>query len=150
MLEKLRLPSKVFTFSATITEDGAVTLNGSGGESDTWVDLANIDWERVIVDLDVTAVSGTSPTLDLKLKTANSKEGTAVATGTLNAVDGNAAAMAMTQATAATREIKGFGRRNSDADAAGVSNIGKFFGLYADVSGTSPSFTVNGTVYFGK
>lgn len=151
-LERLLEPSKVFKGTATVTADGLLNFHNitPEGGSSPYLDLSDVDWERIVVDLDVSAASGTSPTLDVKGKTLNVSSGTAIATGTCNAIDGGGTAFAMTQATAATREIKALGRRNADADAAGVSNVGKYFALYGDVGGTSPSFTITYTVYVGK
>lgn len=147
-LQTLRLPFKTWTTTFSVSADGLISFTDKGVTT-TLLDLGDIDWERIVVDLDVTSATGTTPTLDLKLKTVNTGLGTAIAAGTLNLTDGGGTACAMTQATAATREIKAFGRRNADADGAGVSNAGRFLSAYADLGGTTPVFGGRLTIYAG-
>jgi len=151
-LETLLQPSKVFVFSGTLTADGLLSFSNPNGDGvDTpYLDLSGIDWERIVVDMDVSAASGTSPTLDLEAKTVNIASGTTPTTSLCDVKDGSGTAFAMTQATAATREIKALGRKNSDADGAGVANVGKYIAFFAETGGTSPSFTTKVVVYVGK
>jgi hypothetical protein len=144
----LRKPYKQWTGTFTVTADGMLTFTNPDGTTASWLYVGDVDWERCTIGLDVTAApTGTSPTLDLKLKTKAAKGGTAAGASTMDAKDTAGAAVAMTQATAAGRESKTFARLGNTASSA---NIGPYVGLYADVGGTTPSFTFNATLYFGK
>lgn len=144
-LHTLRHSHKVFTgpFS-NIAADGFVTLSGSGQDSGTLMDIGDIDWERIVVDLDITALTGTN--VIGKLKTCNVKSGTAIAATTMDAKNGAGTANVSSTATAAGRELHALARMDTDS---GPSNVGRFIGYYLDTSSiTDLDGTV--TIYVGK
>lgn len=145
--ERLLKPNAVFTGTFTnVSADGFVTLSGPG-QSGELVDIGDVDWERIVIDWDVTALSGTN-TIG-KLKTANVKTGTAVAAATMDAKDGGGTAIVTTTRTGAGRELVVIGRKNADADGPGVSNVGRFIGFYLDTTSiTDLDGTV--TIYVGQ
>lgn len=135
--------ASALVYKATLSSfaaDGLMSFTDLYGETSQYLPVP-ANYDEIIIDQDITAVTGTSPTLDTKLKTVINKAGTAPAAGTMDATDGGGTAIAMTQVTAVAREIKSVARKNADADAAGVANIGSHIALYGDVGGTSPTFT---------
>ncbi len=95
-----------------ITIQSSATKTVSGQSSA--IDVSSID--EMVVFLNVSAVSGTSPTLDVTIE--DSPDGTNWYTHT-----------SFTQATATTKEAKR------------ISNFGKFVRINYTIGGTSPSFT---------
>lgn len=129
------MSKKYQVYQATMTAagtDGLLSFKDGYGKNVTQIPLP-AGWHRIISHQDITAVSGTSPTLDTKFKTQVNQASTAPTTSLLNLTDSNGTAVAHTQATAATSEVKAVARVGSDADGPGVSNAGTTLSVFADL-----------------
>lgn len=102
----------VDTKSATLLASAARTASANG----EWIDVGNAHTLRL--DLDITAASGTTPTLDVTIQTRRDANDTARTLGT-----------AFTQATDATDQRKVFSGLDRQVRASTV------------IAGTTPSFT---------
>lgn len=145
-LDTLRLGKKIWTGSFTgITSDQLLAIFTDKGQANSGlVDISDVDWERIVIDLDVTTLTGTSVTF--KLKTANTRGGTAIAATTQDAKNGAGTAIDSGSLTAAGRVM--FAVARYDADNA-ASNIGALIGLYADVTSIT-ALVGNVSIYVGK
>lgn len=136
------------------TETNVVLFSGtltSGTTAGTQLPMPNINFTSVVIRLKVTAASGTSPTLDVKIQDSMRLSGAAtVGTQPLGAYEFDDYA-AFTQATAAgnwkVRAVGGGTAAHVEADgalAAGTVKNGPIHGpwrIKAVVAGTNPSFT---------
>lgn len=130
-LARLREPSKRWTYSGIISADGMLTFTDGSSNSSTWMDLGDVDWERIVIDADITTVTGTTTTLSLKLKTANSKTGTQPDATIMAAKDTGGTAITVAAATtAATRTVQALLRYNGT----GPATVGRYLGIFADVT----------------
>lgn len=132
-LATLRKPGRVFTGTFTgITSDQALAIfPDSTGAAVAFMDIDDLDWDRIVVDLDITSYSGTSVTF--KLKTCNNKSGTAIAATTMDLVDGAGSNVTSGSKTAVGRSLFKASRLHPGTTH-GMSNAGKFLVLYADVT----------------
>lgn len=150
-LDTLKLGKKVFTGTfSNITSDQLLAIFNDGESSTaSWLPIGDIDWERIVIDLDVTTLTGTNAIF--KLKTCNNKNGTAVTATTLDAKDGTGTAVASATLTGAGRSLIAVSRTGAgDFDTNAVTpNIGQFIGLYADVT-TLSDLDGTVTIYVGK
>ncbi len=146
--ETLRKASRVFTGTFTgITSDQALAIfPDSSGASVAFMDISDIDWDRAVVDLDITSYSGTSVTF--KLKTCNTKSGTAIAATTMDLVDGAGSNVTSGSKTATGRSLFKCSRLHPGTTH-GMSNAGKYLVLYADVTSIA-KLAGSVTIYIGK
>lgn len=134
-LSLLRKPSTALTFNFTgITSDQILTWTNpdTGMVGDSLLYIGDVDWERIVLDIDVTSFTGTN--VIFKLKTCNKRGGTAIAATTMDAKNGAGANVASSTITAVGRELVTVARFDTDN---GASNIGGFIGIYADVNSVS-------------
>lgn len=148
-LQTLRYCQKVFQASfSSITSDQLLSIFRSEGLANQgWLNIGDVDWERIVIDIDVTGFSGTSVTF--KLKTLNNPQSsTAVTATTLDAKDPAGTNVTKSGVAAVGRSITVVGRTNANTTT-GYANIGKYIGLYADVTSLTK---LNGSVaiYVGK
>ena len=126
----LRRIYRARTYSFTgITSDQILTFLGEDGITYSLLDISDVDWNRIILDIDVTTLTGTN--VIFKLKTSNSRAGTAITATTMDAKNGAGTAIVSSTMTAAGRELVTVARMDADS---GASNIGRLIGVYADVS----------------
>jgi hypothetical protein len=135
--------SVAYSFTG-ITTDQILTFTAEGGQLASLFDIADVDWDRIVIDVDVTTITGTN--VIFKLKTANARSGTAIAATTMDAKNGAGTAIVSSTITAAGREMITVARLDSDS---GASTIGRMLGLYADVTSLS-ALVGTANIYVGK
>lgn len=135
-----REPVRVQTIQFTgITADQLLTFTNPKGEIESLLQIADVDWERIILDIDVTTLTGTN--VIFKLKSCLKKGGTAIAATTMDAKDSAGNNVVSATLTAAGRSLVVVSRAGS--------NIGGLIGVYADVSSLS-ALVGTISIYVGK
>lgn len=137
-LKKLEL---IESFSYSGISSDTVLTNGDG---ESYIDLGNIDWDQIVIENHVTALTGTA-TVAVKavaLTTSKNNPGAALVTDVAAVkADGSTALQTATLATVGKVAV-GTGRAAADGSAA--SNIGKYIGIYLDCVQTT---SATGKVY---
>lgn len=144
-LETLKKPFATFKGTFTnIAADGFVSFTQKGVTTN-YLDIGDVDWERIVIDWDVTALSGTN--CIGKLKTLNDPAASTAPTATtMDAKDGAGNAVVTTTRTGAGRELVVVSRQDQDT---GGSNIGRYIGFYLDTSSIT-DLDGSVTIYVGK
>ena len=117
--------NKMILLSFTgITSDQMLT-DESGNKA---FPLGDVDWSRIVIETNVTTLTGTSVTF----KVVTTNDAPSIATTSVAAVMGNGStAFASASVTGTGRKMFATGKAAADGSAA--SNIGGYIGVWADV-----------------
>ena len=118
-----------------ITATTLLNFVGINGSVDPSVDLGNIDISSIILESEVTAISGTTPTLRVSVLTSNKQ---AIDATSANALQGDGSTQFQTPANQTAVGTVQVGLAPQAASGATSNNIGKYLGLRATVGGTTP------------
>jgi len=126
--------------SQTVTADAILALSNGLHMAD----ISDVAWERIIIEFNVTAMTGTNFVLDLKTTNDKNFDGSNTEASNVQAVqaDGSTAVSSAT-ITGTGRYMFAVGRTASAG--ATASNVGKYIGLFYDHNATS--VTLSADVY---
>ena len=133
---------KVIKVPISITHSTDEMLTDAAG-ANKW-DISDVNWERIVVEGNITTITGSTAKVNLKILTSN--DSNAGATTDTAAVKGNGStAMASGDKTATGRFM--FATGKSAADGSAASNIGKYIELLADKTNAITSIVGDAWIY---
>lgn len=105
----------------------------SDGNGKVYFDLSDVNWQRLVVEVNIRALSGTS--VVFKGITTNDQNNAGATTDVAALMGDATTAFASTSITGTGRTA--FSTTKAAADGSAASNIGKYIGFWADVSSIS-------------
>jgi hypothetical protein len=118
-------PSKVITLNITDLAADTLLSDASGLSA---FDLSDVNWERIIVECNITAITGTNVTF--KVLTGNRN---AITASSPVAKAGNGSSD-FSSGTLTTAGVTMFAASKGAMDGSAVSTVGRYIGILADVT----------------
>jgi hypothetical protein len=118
-------PSKVITLNMTDLAADTLLSDASGLSA---FDLSDVNWERIIVECNITAITGTNVVMKVVTGNRNALSATSPVAKTGNGSSDFASA------TITTAGVTMFATSKGAMDGSTVSTVGRYIGILADVT----------------